>query len=86
MKNFALIGAAGYVAPRHMSAIKKTGNDLVAAYDPNDSVGVIDSHFRMQIFSRSLKGLIGLLTNLGERLTVLIFFLFAHQIICMTAT
>ena len=45
MKNFALIGAAGYVAPRHMSAIKKTGNDLVAAYDPNDSVGVIDSHF-----------------------------------------
>ena len=45
MKNFALIGAAGYIAPRHMSAIKATGNDLVAAYDPNDSVGVIDRHF-----------------------------------------
>lgn len=45
MKNFALIGAAGYIAPRHMQAIKATGNDLVAAYDPNDSVGVIDSHF-----------------------------------------
>ena len=45
MKKFALIGAAGYVAPRHMKAIKATGNRLVAALDPNDSVGIIDSHF-----------------------------------------
>ncbi|HKK74111.1 MAG TPA: Gfo/Idh/MocA family oxidoreductase [Saprospiraceae bacterium] len=45
MKNFALIGAAGYVAPRHMKAIKDTGNHLVAALDPFDSVGVMDSHF-----------------------------------------
>lgn len=45
MKNFALIGAAGYIAPRHMQAIKTTGNVLVAALDPNDSVGIIDSHF-----------------------------------------
>ena len=45
MKNFALIGAAGYVAPRHMKAIKETGNNLVAAYDPCDSVGIIDSYF-----------------------------------------
>lgn len=45
MKRFALIGAAGYIAPRHMQAIKDTGNTLVAAYDPNDSVGIIDSHF-----------------------------------------
>ena len=45
MKNFALIGAAGYIAPRHMKAIKETGNFLVAAMDKNDSVGVIDSHF-----------------------------------------
>ena len=45
MKNFALIGAAGFVAPRHMKAIKETGNKLVAALDRNDSVGVIDSHF-----------------------------------------
>ncbi|WP_278185414.1 Gfo/Idh/MocA family protein [Marinobacter salicampi] len=44
-KKFALIGAAGYIAPRHMKAIKDTGNDLVAALDPNDSVGIIDSHF-----------------------------------------
>ena len=45
MKRFALIGAAGYIAPRHMGAIRDTGNDLVAALDPNDSVGIIDSHF-----------------------------------------
>lgn len=43
--NFALIGAAGYIAPRHMKAIKDTGNLLVAALDPFDSVGVIDSYF-----------------------------------------
>ena len=45
MKNFALIGAAGYVAPRHMRAIKDTGNNLVAAMDKFDSVGIIDSYF-----------------------------------------
>lgn len=45
MKRFALIGAAGYIAPRHMQAIKDTGNTLVAALDPNDSVGIIDSYF-----------------------------------------
>nr|WP_320191905.1 Gfo/Idh/MocA family oxidoreductase [uncultured Desulfobacter sp.] len=45
MKKFAIIGAAGYVAPRHMKAIKETGNVLVAALDPNDSVGIIDSYF-----------------------------------------
>ena len=45
MKNFALIGAAGFIAPRHMAAIQATGNRLVAALDPSDSVGVIDSYF-----------------------------------------
>ncbi len=45
MKKFALIGAAGYIAPRHMKAIKDTGGLLIAAYDPNDSVGIIDSYF-----------------------------------------
>ncbi|MFC0304860.1 Gfo/Idh/MocA family oxidoreductase [Rhizorhabdus histidinilytica] len=50
MKNFALIGAAGYIAPRHMAAIKATGNRLVAAYDPFDSVGIIDSHFPEAFF------------------------------------
>ena len=43
--NFGLIGAAGYIAPRHMKAIKETDNNLVAALDPNDSVGIIDSYF-----------------------------------------
>jgi len=45
MSNFAMIGAAGYIAPRHMKAIKDTHNTLVAALDKNDSVGVIDSYF-----------------------------------------
>ena len=45
MQNFALIGAAGYVAPRHMQAIKATGNNLMAVLDPNDSVGIIDNYF-----------------------------------------
>ena len=43
MKNFALIGAAGYIAPRHMRAIKDLGCNLSVAYDINDSVGIIDS-------------------------------------------
>ncbi|WP_286239909.1 Gfo/Idh/MocA family oxidoreductase [Neptuniibacter halophilus] len=43
MKKIALIGAAGYIAPRHMKAIKETGNQLVCGYDTNDSVGIIDS-------------------------------------------
>ena len=44
-KNFALIGAAGYIAPRHMKAIKETNNNLIAALDPFDSVGIIDTYF-----------------------------------------
>ena len=44
-KNFALIGAAGYIAPRHMKAIKDTGNRLVCALDKSDSVGILDSYF-----------------------------------------
>ena len=44
-KSFALIGAAGYIAPRHMRAIASVGGDLKVAFDPNDSVGIIDSYF-----------------------------------------
>ena len=44
-KNFALIGASGYIAPRHLQAIKKTNNNLLAALDRFDSVGIIDSYF-----------------------------------------
>jgi UDP-N-acetyl-2-amino-2-deoxyglucuronate dehydrogenase len=43
--NFALIGAAGYIAPRHMKAIKDTGNNLIAALDPYDGVGIMDNYF-----------------------------------------
>ena len=45
MKSFALIGAAGYIAPRHLQAIRDTGNNLVAALDKSDTVGVMDSYF-----------------------------------------
>ncbi len=45
MKNFALMGVAGYIAPRHLKAIKDTGNNLVASLDPFDSVGIMDSYF-----------------------------------------
>ena len=45
MKNFALIGVAGYIAPRHLKAIRDTGNNLIAALDKFDSVGILDSYF-----------------------------------------
>lgn len=61
---FALIGAAGYIAPRHMKAIKDVGGELVAAVDPHDSVGVIDSYFpecefftEIELFDRHLEKL-----------------------------
>ena len=59
MKNFAIIGVAGYIAPRHLRAIKDTGNNLVSAYDKFDSVGIMDSYFpnaafftEMELFDR----------------------------------
>jgi UDP-N-acetyl-2-amino-2-deoxyglucuronate dehydrogenase len=45
MKKFVLIGAAGYVAPKHMAAIKAVGGNLIACLDPHDSVGILDSYF-----------------------------------------
>jgi UDP-N-acetyl-2-amino-2-deoxyglucuronate dehydrogenase len=45
VKHFALIGVGGFVAPRHLKAIRDTGNTLTAALDPNDSVGILDSYF-----------------------------------------
>ena len=44
-KNFGMIGVAGYIAPRHLKAIHETKNTLLAAFDPRDSVGIIDSYF-----------------------------------------
>ena len=49
-KNFALIGAAGYIAPRHLQAIKDTGNVLIAALDRSDSVGILDRFFPESAF------------------------------------
>lgn len=64
MKRFAIIGAAGYIAPRHMRAISETGNSLVAAMDTSDSVGIIDRYFpeaafftEMERFDRHLEKL-----------------------------
>jgi UDP-N-acetyl-2-amino-2-deoxyglucuronate dehydrogenase len=61
MTNFALIGASGYIAPRHLKAIRDTGNELSAALDPFDSVGILDSYFpqaefftQPEIFERHL--------------------------------
>jgi UDP-N-acetyl-2-amino-2-deoxyglucuronate dehydrogenase len=52
MKNFAMTGVAGYVAPRHLKAIRDTGNRLVAAADPSDSVGVLDRYsFDVRFFT-----------------------------------
>lgn len=50
MYNFAIMGVAGYIAPRHLNAIKETGNNLVAAYDRFDSVGIMDIYFPQAAF------------------------------------
>ena len=50
MKNFVMVGAAGYIAPKHFEAIKKTKNNLLAAYDVAENVGVIDSFFQNSKF------------------------------------
>jgi len=63
MKNFALFGVAGYVAPRHLRAIKETGNRLVAAYDRSDSVGILDQYFPTPAFLRSWNFLTGIVPS-----------------------
>nr|WP_321266967.1 Gfo/Idh/MocA family oxidoreductase [uncultured Sulfurimonas sp.] len=55
MKRFALIGASGYIAPRHMQAIKETKNQLVAALDPYDGIGIMDSYFPDASFFREFE-------------------------------
>ena len=50
MKTFSIIGVGGYIAPRHLKAIKDTGNILVSAYDKSDSVGIMDSYFPKAAF------------------------------------
>lgn len=51
-RNFAITGVAGYIAPRHLKAIKETGNQLIAALDPHDSVGILDLYnFNVRFFT-----------------------------------
>lgn len=71
MKKFALIGAGGYIAPRHLRAIKDTGNELVVAMDVNDSVGIMDSHFPEAEFFTEFEQLEAFIEDLkmkGEKL------------------
>jgi len=67
MKNFALIGAAGYIAPRHLKAIKETGHNLVAAMDINDSVGIMDSHFPDADFFTEFEEFSGFVEDLKQK-------------------
>ena len=55
IKNFALIGAGGYIAPRHVEAIKHTNNDLVALLDPYDGVGYIDRYFPERLILQRIR-------------------------------
>lgn len=64
MKTFALIGLAGYIAPRHLQAIRDTGNTLVAALDKSDSVGILDSYFPSAEFFTESERFEGHLENL----------------------
>ena len=63
MKRFAVVGVGGYVAPRHLRAIKECGGNVLCAIDKHDSVGVMDSYFPHTHFLRSLSVLIAILTN-----------------------
>ena len=49
-KRFAIIGASGFVGPRHIKAIYDTRNKLLAAYDPSDSIGILDKYFPLTHF------------------------------------
>ena len=75
MKNFAVIGAAGYIAPRHFQAIKMTKNNLAVAMDVNDSVGVIDSYFPKAEFFTEFEDFskyIDKLTTLGKQVDYIV--------------
>jgi len=65
-KNFALIGASGYIAPRHMKAIKETNNNLVVSYDPYDGIGIMDSNFPQADFFTELERFEDFLTSWGR--------------------
>ena len=74
MKNFAIIGVGGYIAPRHLKAIKETGNNLLVALDKSDSVGIMDSYFPKADFftepERFERHVYKLQHGLGEKLDI----------------
>tara|TARA_R110000796_G_scaffold54365_1_gene127171 strand:+ start:31616 stop:32563 length:948 start_codon:yes stop_codon:yes gene_type:complete len=74
MKRFALIGTAGYIAPRHLKAIKETGNQLVVAMDVNDSVGIMDSHFPEAEFFTEFEEFSGFVEDLKQKGSKLDYF------------
>ena len=74
MNNFGLIGAAGYIAPRHMKAIKDVGGSLVAAMDKNDSVGIIDSYFPNTAFFTEFERFDRHVENLKRNSTAIDYF------------
>lgn len=55
MKNFSLMGVGGYIAPKHLEAIKVTNNNLISAFDPNDSVGIMDKFFRDALYFKEFE-------------------------------
>jgi UDP-N-acetyl-2-amino-2-deoxyglucuronate dehydrogenase len=74
MQRFGLIGAGGYIAPRHLKAIKETGNELIVAMDTNDSVGIMDSHFPEAEFFTEFEEFAGFIEDCrlrGEKLDYL---------------
>jgi hypothetical protein len=96
MKNFAITGVAGYVAPRHLKAIQDTGNHLVAAVDPHDSVGLLDQYsFDTRFFTETCAELAeasSVSTGIwrscagGQRRTVCTTSAFARPTTCTTPT
>ena len=83
MNRFALIGAAGFIAPRHIKAIKDTGNELVAAYDPFDSVGIIDSYFPNADFFTEFERFDRHVDKIRRQLRPVDLLVFVLPIICM---
>jgi len=81
MYNFAIMGVGGYIAPRHLKAIMDTGNRVVAACDPNDSVGILDRYSLDIKFLKNQKGLIDFFLNSIKKWTTKrsILFQYARQ-------
>ena len=70
MKNFVVVGAAGYIAPKHLDAIKKTNNNLLAAFDIAENVGIIDSFFQNSKFFFKFNEFRNFLSKNKKKLTI----------------